>query len=61
MAPRVQDLTGSIARNRNDKKGYEYAKDINNYYAELKGVDEEVKTQKRVEKAGRGSQKVKGM
>ena len=50
-APRLQDLTGidmryreeDIARYRADKKGYTYAKDKNNYYTELKGVEEEIK------------------
>ena len=50
-APRIQDLRGvdmqwweeDIARYRADKKGYAYAKDANNYYAELKGVEEEIK------------------
>ena len=32
-----------IARYRADKKGYTYAKDKNNYHAELKGVEEEIK------------------
>ena len=32
-----------IARYSADKKGYTYAKAINNYYAELKGVEDEIK------------------
>ena len=32
-----------IARYRADKKGYTYAKDKNNYNAELKGVEEEIR------------------
>ena len=32
-----------IAQYRADKKGYTCAKDINNYYAELKGVEDEIK------------------
>ena len=50
-APRIQDLTVSdmryweedIARYRADKKGYTYAKNKNNYYAELKGAEKEIK------------------
>ena len=50
-APRLKDLRGldmqwweeDIARYRADQKGYAYAKDINNYYAELKGVEDEIK------------------
>ena len=49
-APRIQDLRGvdmqwwkkDIARYRADQKGYAYAKIINNYYAELKGVGDEI-------------------
>ena len=50
-APRIHELRGigmqlwgeDIARYRADKKEYAYAKDINNYYAELKGVEDEIK------------------
>ena len=39
----VQYWEEDIARNRADKNRYAYAKDIKNYYAELKGVEDEKK------------------
>ena len=50
-APGIQDLTGldmryweeQIEQYRADLKGYAYAQDRSNYYAELKGVEEEIK------------------
>ena len=50
-APKIHELREidmqwweeKIARHRADKKGYAQAKDINNYYVELKGVEDEIK------------------
>ena len=50
-APKIHELRGidmqwwevDIARYRADKKGYAYAREINKYYAELKGVEDEIK------------------
>ena len=58
-APRIQDLRGVdmqwweevIARYRADKKYDKY--DINNYYAELKGVEDEIKAA--LERGSRGA------
>ena len=33
-----------IASYRAEQKGYTYAKDINNYHAEPKGIEDEIKT-----------------
>ena len=41
-----------IAQYRADQKGYEYAKDKANYYAELKGVEGEIKhSQEQIDRA----------
>ena len=39
----IQWWEEDIARYRADKKGYAHAKDINNYYAEPKRVEDEIK------------------